>query len=153
MNVASSRSGRLAVGAGRSAANGALLPCRKAGIARIFAQSGAICGMSVETWSASRHGRAHGPSALGKMPATDAQIHTCGKNTAGRAPEGGSRSANTSRPAWAVYVIATGGQDPTAVVATPVGRMPKLRPISIPTEPIGSIPRPLDLLERVTKSD
>jgi 5-methyltetrahydropteroyltriglutamate--homocysteine methyltransferase len=87
------------------------------------------------------------------MPATDAQIHTCGKNTAGRAPEGGSRSASTSRPAWAVYAIATGGQDPTAVVATPVGRMPKLRPISIPTEPIGSIPRPLDLLERVTKSD
>ena len=31
--------------------------------------------------------------------------------------------------------------------------MAKLAPITIPTEPIGSIPRPLDLIERVAKSD
>src|SRR5437588_285275 len=31
--------------------------------------------------------------------------------------------------------------------------MAKLRPITIPTEPIGSIPRPLDLIERVAKGD
>src|SRR5260370_40252533 len=31
--------------------------------------------------------------------------------------------------------------------------MAKPGPMSIPTEPIGSIPRPLDLIERVAKSD
>src|SRR5438552_19189993 len=31
--------------------------------------------------------------------------------------------------------------------------MPKLGPIIIPTEPIGSIPRPLDLIERAAKGD
>ena len=31
--------------------------------------------------------------------------------------------------------------------------MAKPAPITIPTEPIGSIPRPLDLIERVAKSD
>src|ERR1700704_3308172 len=31
--------------------------------------------------------------------------------------------------------------------------MSKLTPITIPTEPIGSIPRPLDLIERVAKGD
>jgi hypothetical protein len=31
--------------------------------------------------------------------------------------------------------------------------MIKLAPITIPTEPIGSIPRPIDLIERVAKSD
>jgi 5-methyltetrahydropteroyltriglutamate--homocysteine methyltransferase len=31
--------------------------------------------------------------------------------------------------------------------------MAKPAPITIPTEPIGSIPRPLDLIERVAKED
>src|ERR1700752_2813575 len=31
--------------------------------------------------------------------------------------------------------------------------MATIAPITIPTEPIGSIPRPIDLIERVTKSD
>ena len=31
--------------------------------------------------------------------------------------------------------------------------MPKPAPITIPTEPIGSIPRPVDLIERVAKGD
>src|SRR6202171_4869466 len=32
-------------------------------------------------------------------------------------------------------------------------RMPNLEPITIPTEPIGSIPRPADLIERVARGD
>src|SRR5713226_5474098 len=35
----------------------------------------------------------------------------------------------------------------------PVSRMAELTPITIPTEPIGSIPRPLDLIARVAKGD
>ncbi len=31
--------------------------------------------------------------------------------------------------------------------------MAKPAPVAIPTEPIGSIPRPLDLIERVAKGD
>ena len=31
--------------------------------------------------------------------------------------------------------------------------MAKLAPITIPTEPIGSIPRPVDLIERIAKGD
>src|ERR1700704_3996601 len=31
--------------------------------------------------------------------------------------------------------------------------MAKLTPITIPTEPIGSIPRPADLIEKIAKSD
>ena len=31
--------------------------------------------------------------------------------------------------------------------------MVKLAPITIPTKPIGSIPRPTDLIERVAKAD
>jgi hypothetical protein len=33
------------------------------------------------------------------------------------------------------------------------GKMAKPAPITIPTEPIGSIPRPIDLIERVAKGD
>src|SRR5258708_34613031 len=58
--------------------------------------------------------------------------------SAGRNPAAAARGSN-----WIKY----SSQRVRAV------RMAKPTPITIPTEPIGSIPRPIDLIERVAKSD